>query len=423
MSNDVKVTRASKRRNGPRGALGLMIDPVFGSLFWGKLLSTGGLWVHIIVSTIVIYDVTDSALMVGLVSVVQFTPQLLLTPISGKWADRGDAVRQILLGRLLSVVGSGLLGLWIWLKPEAGDGLTAIAVLIASLIVGLAFVVGGPAMQSIIPSLIRPGELSAAMALNTAPAIVARIAGPALGAFVVVQLGVAAAFAFAAGMNLAFAVMIVVIRFPRPEPRDADADYSVRSALRYVRQDRPLLLLLIAGAAAGFGSEPTMTLAPAMAEDLGRGAQLVGDLAMTFGIGAAAGLVVIVVLNGRVRLTMLSSLGLWLMVLGLIAVAVGPAIWFVLFAFAVAGFGFSWAGIGISTLIQERAPDGLRGRVMGFWLVAVVGSRPFAAAFVGTAADMLSVRLGFAITGILLAAMAVLCRPRNLADSPAWLKV
>lgn len=386
---------------------------MFGGLFWGKLVSSAGVWVHSIVAAIVVFAATDSALMVGLVSVSQFAPQLFLSLLSGKWADRGHAPRQILVGRILCASGSGSLALWMWLSPAEGP-VVAIPVLIASLVVGFGFVVGGPAMQSIIPTLIRPGELATAMALNTAPMTTARIVGPALGAFAAVHLGAAAAFGFAAGTHMIFAIIIVIVRFPDSPARRPGLDYSVRTALRYVRRDRPLLLLLAAVAAAGVGSEPSMTLAPAMADELDGSTQLVGELSMAFGLGAGIGLVIISALSQRIHSTISSSAGLWLMVLGLASVAASPTVWLVLLAFGLAGFGFSWTMTGVSTLIQERSPSELRGRIMALWMIGFVGSRPLAAALVGLAADIFSVRASFVATAVLLALIALLCRPRVL---------
>lgn len=410
------MTAETEIGQAPRGALRLLADPVFGGIFLGKLLASAGVWVHSIVAAIVVFDATGSALMVGLVSVAQFAPQLLLSPLSGTWADRGHAARQILMGRIMCVVGSGSLALWMWLIPNVGDAAVTTGVLAASLLVGLGFVVGGPAMQSIVPLLIRPGELGTAMALNTAPMTTARIAGPVLGAFVAAHLGPSAAFGIAAATHLVFVVLLLLITIPPGEPRRQGTDYSVRAALRHVRHDRPLLLLLLAVTAIGFGSEPSMTLAPAMADELGGGARLVGELSAGFGIGAALGLFLIATVNRRVRATMTSSMGLWLMVAGLVGVAVSPTVWLALVTFAVAGFGFSWSMTGLSTLIQERAPDELRGRIMAFWMVGFIGSRPIAAAVVGTSADVLTVRAAFVVTAVLLALVALMCRPRLLAD-------
>lgn len=110
----VRSARDDAVENRARGAIGLMFDRVFGALFWGKMFSVVAVWTHGIVAAIVIYDATRSALMVGMVGVAQFGPQLLLTPTSGKWADTGNPVRQILLGRVFCAAGSGLVAGWLF---------------------------------------------------------------------------------------------------------------------------------------------------------------------------------------------------------------------------------------------------------------------------------------------------------------------
>src|SRR5689334_18875651 len=223
-----------------------MFDPVFGALFWGKMFSVVAVWTHSIIAAVVMYDATGSALMVGLVGVVQFGPQLILSPISGKWADTGNPGRQILLGRVLCLLGSGSIAVWMFIEPELQGLSAALPVLIGSTLVGFGFVVGGPAMQAIVPDLIREGELSTAMALNSMPMTVGRIAGPATGAYLAAHLGPAAGFAVSAALHLAFAIFLLVVTFPSPPERRSGADYRVRTALRYVWQDRPLLLALVA---------------------------------------------------------------------------------------------------------------------------------------------------------------------------------
>lgn len=198
-----------------RGALGLMFDPVFGALFWGKMFSVVAVWTHGIVAAIVMYDATRSALMVGLVGVVQFAPQLILSPTSGKWADTGNPARQILLGRVLCVSGSASIAVWMFARPDVLAGMgAAIPVLLGTTLVGFGFVVGGPAMQSIVPTLIRAGELPTAMALNSIPMTIGRIIGPAAGAALAAHTGPATAFAVSAVLHLVFAVFLLAVRFP-----------------------------------------------------------------------------------------------------------------------------------------------------------------------------------------------------------------
>jgi MFS family permease len=398
----------------PRGALGLMFDPVFGALFWGKMFAVVAVWTHGIVAAIVMYDATRSALMVGLVGVVQFGPQLILSPTSGKWADTGDPARQILLGRVLCVAGSGLAAVWFFVDPGLRGMSAAIPVLVGSLLVGFGFVVGGPAMQSIVPSLIRDGELSTAMALNSMPMTAGRIIGPAAGAYLAAHLGSATGFAVSAGLHLVFAIFLVLVRFPSPPQRRSGTDYRVRTAVRYVFGDRPLLLALIAVATVGIASDPSITLTPSMADELGGGTRLVGILSAAFGVGAAIGMIMLALMRGRMASQGVSAIGMAGLAAGCAVLAIGTTPAVAIAGFAIAGLGFGWAMTGLSTVVQERAPEELRGRIMALWLVGFVGSRPIAAALLGGTADLVSVQAAFAVAAALSAVVALLCRPSNL---------
>ncbi|MDY6998427.1 MAG: MFS transporter [Actinomycetota bacterium] len=398
----------------PRGALGLMFDPVFGALFWGKIFSVVAVWTHGIVAAIVMYDATGSALMVGLVGVVQFAPQLILSPTSGKWADTGNPARQILLGRVLCVAGSASAAGWLFAQPELQGMSAAIPVLLGTLLVGFGFVVGGPAMQSIVPNLIRDGELSTAMALNSIPMTIGRIIGPAAGAYLAAHLGAASAFAASAALHLVFAVMLIVVHFPAPPERLTGTDYRVRVAVRYVLADRPLLLALVAVATVGVASDSSITLTPSIADQLGGGAPLVGTLSALFGVGAAAGMAVLALMRGRMAAARVSAIGLVVLGAGCagLAGATIPAV--AMAGFVVAGLGFGWAMTGLTTVVQERAPEELRGRIMALWLVGFLGSRPIAAAVLGGAADTLGVSAAFATAAALCMVAAVVCRPAKL---------
>ena len=392
-----------------------MFDRVFGALFWGKMFSVVAVWTHGIVAAIVIYDATRSALMVGMVGVAQFGPQLLLTPTSGKWADTGNPVRQILLGRVFCAAGSGLVAGWLFTAPSAHGTAAAVAVLLGSLLVGFGFAVGGPAMQSIVPSLIRDGELSTAMALNSIPMTVGRILGPAAGAYLAAHLGPAAAFTVSAALHLVFALLLIVVRFPPPPPRRPGADYRVRVAVRYALGDRRLLLALIAVTVVGIASDSSITLAPSMADALGGGAGLVGTLSAVFGIGAAIGMAVLALLRGRIGADLVSWLGLWGLAAGCTVLAGGlitdVATAVAVSGFALAGLGFGWAMTGLGTVVQEQAPEELRGRIMALWLVGFIGSRPLAAAVLGGTADAVGVYAAFGVAAVLCGIVVVLCRP------------
>lgn len=397
-----------------RGALGLVFDPVFGALFWGKIFSVVAVWTHGIVAAIVMYDATRSALMVGLVGVVQFAPQLILSPTSGKWADTGDPARQILLGRVLCVAGSGFTAVWLFAEPAGHDISAAVPVLLGTLLVGFGFVVGGPAMQSIVPNLIRAGELSTAMALNSFPMTIGRIVGPAAGAYIAAHLGAGAAFAVSAGLHLVFTLFLLAVRFPAPPTRHADTDYRVRVAVKYVWRDRPLFLALLAVATVGLASDSSITLTPSLADELGGDARLVGALSAVFGVGAAVAMAVLALMRGRMASQNVSAFGMAGLGAGCTVLAVAPTPAVAVAGFALAGLGFGWSMTGLGTLVQECAPEALRGRIMALWLVGFLGSRPIAAALLGGTADVFNVQAAFAVAAAFCVTAALWCRPSKL---------
>jgi MFS family permease len=408
------TAEATATRLASRNAIGLMFDRVFGALFWGRMFAVVGVWTHGIVAAIVMYDATRSALMVGLVGVVQFAPQIILSPTSGKWADAGNPVRQILLGRVFCVVGSGSIATWMFVQPGLQGAAIAVPILLGTTLVGFGFVVGGPAMQSIVPNLIRDGELATAMALNSIPMTVGRIIGPATGAYLAAHVGPATAFTVSAVLHLVFAIFLVAVRFPAPPSRVPGADYRVRVAVRYVVQDRPLLLALLAVTTVGIVSDPSITLAPSIADALGGGPSMVGTLSAVFGVGAAVGMAALALLRGRIASAFVSSIGMAALTLGSIVLALGIQPWVAFTGFALAGLGFGIAMTGLSTVVQERAPAELRGRIMALWLVGFLGSRPIAATVLGGTADLANVYVAFAVAAALSLIVTVLCRPSKL---------
>ena len=413
MTDDPEVSVATDQ-DSPRGAVRLTLDRQFGALFWGKLISGVGIWIHSIVAAVVVYAATGSALWVGLVSVVQFAPQIFLTPLSGTWADRGNIGRQIVLGRVLCFLGSGSLAAFCYARGDLDGSLDAVIVLAATLITGLGFVVGGPAQQSIIPLLIRRNEFPTAMALNSLPMTLARVAGPAGGTFVAAQYSPALAFALAGLAHALFVVMVLLAALPAGTEQAAGTDFRVRAALSYVQRDRTMLLLLIVVAAVGFGSEPSITLAPVIADELGGGTHVVGQLTGAFGLGAVVGFFGYRLLSWPVRQPRVLQVGLAAMILGTTLVALAPTAVTAMSAFAVSGIGFMIANTAAMNLVQLRVPQVMRGRVMALWMVGFVGSRPLASILEGVLADAVSLEAALLVTAGVILAVFIAFRPKRL---------
>ena len=397
----------------------LLVDPQFGTLVWGKFLSSTAYWMHTVVVSILVYAATDSALLVGAVVAAQLAPQLVLGPLSGAWVDRGHTVAQTHhrsdgdrrgVGRARRVAH----GPSHW-RPIAGGGRTSVLAALWHRVRHRR----ARALQAVVPSLVRDNELPVAMALNTAPLTVSAIAGPSIGAYASAHLGPSATFAIAAGTHLLFAVAILVARLPSQRPHADHTDFSMRAALSYVWRDRALLALLIGIAGIGFGAETSVTLAPPMTAELGQPAQMVGMITGSFGGGAAVGLVVFGPLNRWISTAKLASVGVVLIVVGLLVVGTVPMLPAALAGFAIAGFGYSVALSTFSALVQDRAPDHLRGRIMALWLMAMLGARPLAAALEGLLADLASVRTAVLASIAVLIGVAAITWPSRLTRTRA----
>lgn len=111
----------------------------------------------------------------------------------------------------------------------------------------------------------------------------------------------------------------MALRLERPHDVPVETDFSLRAGLRHVVHDRPLLLLLLAITSAACDAEPSITLAPALADELDGGAELAGVLTAAFGIGAMVGLVMTTTITRRITTSLAVGIGLWVMVAALAA--------------------------------------------------------------------------------------------------------
>jgi predicted MFS family arabinose efflux permease len=404
----------------PRSRLGLLRDGAVGPLITGRILSTLAVWFTNVAASILVYDLTRSASAVALITTAQFAPQLLLVPLTGARADRGDRALQMLLGTVVTASGSVLLVSWA-LTVGMTRPSDAIVVGAAAALVGTGFAIGGPASQALIPSLVRRSELADALALTSLPIMIARAAGPAVGAVMYVRAGAVVTFATSLALHLVLATILVAIRRRLTVGRDEPADdLRIRAALRYILDHPRAGLALVGLAMIGVGVDPVVTLGPSLADLLGDPTELVGHLASAFGVGTALGYAALSRTRTGVGLDRLGALGLRIMAAGLLLAA--GAAWAGTSAVAVALLGLGVAGVGMplslnayTTIVQTGLPDGLRGRVMALWSMAFIGSRPVAATLNGAVADAAGVRVALVTAATLILIGAAAAGSRRLA--------
>lgn len=379
----------------PRTTTAVLRQRTFGLWFLGNLANNSGTWLYNVAAAVVVYNLTRSALQVGLVSIAQYVPLAVLSPWAGALSDRLDRRKLLLASQVFSASCATAFAVVVMITGTAGlPGTWPVILTSAGIGLGMAF--AAPPMQALVPALVDPDDLDVAVTLTSLTFNVGRALGPAAAGVVIFTLGVEAAFAVNAATFAVLILVLAVIR-PRPRPPGAGGDRSVRAGLVYVWRDATMLRLLVAVGAVGFASDPIATLAPPLAEAVGGGERLVAFLVSSFGLAAATVALLGARIYRRYPLPSAGRAGCLVLVTGLAVAAVAPTAPVALAGFAVMGAGYLLGLNSFTALLQRRVPDALRGRVMALWTVAFLGSRPLAALADGAVADLFGVRPAFAV--------------------------
>ncbi len=370
--------------------MSLLADRVYGPFFVGNLVSNCGNWIHNVAAAVVVFELTDSAVAVGAVTACLWIASLLLQPWAGALTDRYDRRRMLIAGQAVSLLGAAAVAVPT-LVVGADDLPGPWPIYAGTLVIGLGIAFSLPAMQALIPALVRERELDRAIALGAVSFNLARALGPAIAGLILISAD--ASIAFAVNV-LSFAVLIgvlVAIR-PRSEQAPPSGDKSVAAGLRWVRADRRAVVLIASMVAIGFATDPINTLTPPFAELVGDGEGLVGLMVAAFGAGAVTAAAFVDRIRTRLGRERAGAAGLVVLAgaIGLFAFSASPG--HALAAMALAGAGFLIAITSVTTQLQERVPDRLRGRVLALWGVAFLGTRPISATIDGAIADFVSPR-------------------------------
>ena len=396
-----------------------------GALAGGKVLATLAVWTTNVAGAILVFDLTGSALLVGLVSVAQFTPQLVLTPWTGARADRGDRFVQVIVGTAIAALGSVLLTAWAMTAGFTVERDAWVMVAAAGL-VGTGFAVSGPATSALLPALVRRSELADALALSSLPIVIARSAGPAIGAAIYLTSGPAVTFGLSGLLHVSFVVLLAFLRrritvAAREEGGREEGgreDGRVCAGIAYLRRSPRTVLQIVGVGIIGVGTDPITTLTPALTATLGMPEGFVGTLASSFGVGAVLGFIVLSRVRLAVGIMRLGAIGLAAMGLGTLVSGVAPTARIAVLGVAIGGVGLTFSLNAFTTLVQADVPDALRGRVMALWSMAFLGSRPVTALTTGWLTDTSGVRLALGLSAIVILAGAWATRGARMLARP-----
>jgi MFS family permease len=374
----------------------LQVSAPYRRLFIGSTVSQLGQQMTNVAVAVQVYQLTHSSFYVGLVGVFALIPLVALGLYGGAIADAADR-------RTLALAASA--GLWVvsmGLAAQAFLGNRSVWVLFGCIAVQSAFyAVNNPARSAMVPRLIGTDLMPAASALNMASFNLGFTFGPVLGALAISWQGFGAAYSIDV---LTFsAAYYALIRLPRMPPLEDSTRAGLRSVvdgLRFLGRSPNLRMTFVLDLCAMVLAQPR-ALFPALAYKVyGGGAAVVGVLQAA----PAAGAVVAFLFSGWVGKVRLQGLAIAVAVL-VYGAAVGGVglsdwLWLGVVFLAVSGMADMVSAAYRSTILQVAAPDHLRGRLQGVFIVVVAGGPRAGDFLAGSVASGVGERLALLLGGL-----------------------
>ena len=354
--------------------------------YGGQGISLIGTWMTRVATGWLVYRLTGSAFLLGLVSFSSQIPILVLGPLAGVWVDRWNRHRVLVVTQALSMLESFALAVL-----ALTGVITVHEVILLNLFQGTVNAFDMPARQSFVIEMVEDREtLGNAIALNSSLANAARLIGPSIAGIVIAAVGEGYCFLIDGFSYIAvIASLLAMSVTPRAT---APAHQSVLSELRegwdYVRGFRPIWSILLLLALISLVGMPYIMLMPIFAGTvLHGGPHTLGILMAAVGVGALIGAVRLAArpsVLGLGRVIPMTAAGFGA---GLIAFACSRHLWLSLLLMVVTGFSFMQQMASSNTILQTIAEDKKRGRVMSFYAMAFQGMAPFGSLTAGAIAS------------------------------------
>ena len=371
----------------------------FRLFFFGQFVSRTGFWMQNMAQGWLVYQLTQSSFMLGLVAFAGQFPTLLLGLLAGVVADRFNRYSVILLMLVLAMFQAAALSVL-----TLGGWITAWQVFFLALFAGTVQTFEMPARQSFLMEIVGREDLPSAIALNSALVNGARISGPALAGLIVAQAGEGACFLVNALSYLAIIGGFLAMRPPawtRPTSSHSSVWAFIREGLVYAVRTPAVRLLLIVIGLVSLLSAPYTVLMPVFAEDILHGGPSgMGVLMGAAGLGAVVGVGFLARHRGTDTLGRAVVFALLQLGLGLILFALSRKLWLSVLILPLVGSGFMVPLAAVNTLLQTIAPDHLRGRIMSLFFIMFMGASPVGSLLSGSLAPSIGAPLTVGLTGL-----------------------
>lgn len=391
--------------------------PNFRLWFSGQIVSLIGTWMQATAQGYLVYELTASPIMLGIVGFANGIPVWLFSLYAGIIADRISRKRLIIITQ-----GSMMILAFILAILTFTDTIRAWHIVIMALLLGTANAFDAPARQSFVVDMVPREDLTNAIALNSSVFNLGTIIGPSVAGLVYAWLGPAWCFTINGMSFIAVLTALARMRIAARTPvltNERSIKRNLTEGLRYAFGDkniRVMLIMLTAAAVFGFG---LLNLMPAWATHvLGGDVRTNGLLLSARGLGSLIGALMIAYLGARIVRGKLWTLGSLVMPVALIIFALVRTLPVSLLMLVVMGWSLMSVVNLTNALIQTHIPDELRGRVMSVYILLFQGGFPIGALVAGYLAGITSEALtvfAFACV-ILVVAIAIQLRQPSIRN-------
>jgi MFS family permease len=365
----------------------------------GQMCALVGYWMQHIAQSWLLYRLTDSATLLGILGFAGTLPILLLAPFAGIWSDRINLHRAMFATQVLEMFQA------IALAALALTGVIAPwHIIVLSMMLGILVAVELPLRHAYLLELVGTKEdLANAVAVTSLMANTGRLVGPALAGIAIAWIGEGGCFLINA---LTFVVVVITFLMIRVTPSERPASrpplwHDMREGITYVWGFLPIRLLLMVLALVALLATPYITLMPVLVRDVFHGgSEQMGFLVGAGGLGAVTGTLYLATrhnVRGLVRLIVYASLTAGV---ALVLLAWSGSVWLAAPFIAAIGFGILVTSVSTNMILQTIVDDDKRGRVMSFYTAAFLGMTPFGSLLAGSLADMVGVSATLTLGGI-----------------------
>ena len=364
----------------------------FRLFFMGQGISLIGTWMQMTAVAWLVWRLSHSALLLGLVGFASRIPTFVMAPFAGVLVDRVDRHRLVILTQVLSMAQALMLAGLMY------SGRLAIWHIIAlSLLLGFVNALDVPARQSFLVQMLdRREDMTNAIALNSSMVNGARLIGPSIAGLLIAGAGEAVCFLL---NGLSYIAVIAGLMMMRVQPnarvgRETSVFENLTEGFRYAFGFPPIRSLLFLLALVSLAGASYSQLLPIFAQQILHGdARTQGFLVSSAAVGALAGALY---LAGRRSVLGLGRVIAWSPAVfgaGLIALGLSPRLWLTLAVMPVIGLGLMMQMAATNTVLQTIVDDDKRGRVMGFYSMAFMGMVPLGSLLAGGLAKFIGAPL------------------------------